>query len=221
MAAVPTITSTTSTPYEFTFSDTELVAELERHLLSSSSAQDTQNNTSNNILGAGKLPVARQLDILDLEFETAYRKLESDVDRAAEADQWLNPSSPLNRAIFASYLSVGFGLYFLSTPLTFYLVDDLNATASQQAMINGLMSLPWALKIVCGFLSDAFPIAGLRRKPYFLLGWGTYIACNLVLAAVGTPGVATLALLVFLMTMGFVQVDGLSHPYLGPYLIPT
>ena len=37
-------------------------------------------------------------------------------------------------------------------------VDNLNATASQQAMVTGLLSLPWALKIGCGFLSDSFPI---------------------------------------------------------------
>ena len=27
------------------------------------------------------------------------------------------------------------------------MVDDLNATASQQTVVNGLLSLPWALKI--------------------------------------------------------------------------
>ena len=37
-------------------------------------------------------------------------------------------------------------------------MDELNATASQQAMVTGLLSLPWALKIGCGFLSDSFPI---------------------------------------------------------------
>ena len=39
-----------------------------------------------------------------------------------EADKWLNPYALANRAIFASYLSVGFGLYFILTPLTFYMV---------------------------------------------------------------------------------------------------
>ena len=40
-----------------------------------------------------------------------------------EADKWLDPYSLANRGIFASYLSVGFGLYFLLTPLTFYMVS--------------------------------------------------------------------------------------------------
>jgi hypothetical protein len=159
-------------------------------------------------------------------------------EEVAEAAKWLDPYALANRGIFASYLSVGFGLYFILTPLTFYMVrnsldcsifflilkmpylnkycssvnysslgflmplpslhfsvyllninltarstyllslsislsvslfltlslspfiqvDELNATASQQAMVTGLLSLPWALKIGCGFLSDSFPI---------------------------------------------------------------
>ena len=204
----------TAVAYEFTFSDNEL----ERSLLDgdegngnppSLSTIRTINDSAMNspMLISAKLPIARKLDVTDLEFETAYRKLESDAERAVEEEKWLSPYSLANRAIFASYLSVGFGLYFILTPLTFYMVDDLNATASQQTVINGLLSLPWALKIGCGFLSDSWPIMGLRRKPYFMIGWGTYIVCNLVLAAIRTPDVTSLALFVFLMTMGFVQAD--------------
>ena len=39
-----------------------------------------------------------------------------------EAAKWLDPYALANRGIFASYLSVGFGLYFILTPLTFYMV---------------------------------------------------------------------------------------------------
>jgi MFS-type transporter involved in bile tolerance (Atg22 family) len=86
-------------------------------------------------------------------------------------------------------------------------VDDLNATATQQAVVNGLLSLPWALKIGCGFLSDAFPIMGLRRKPYFLIGWGLFFMCNLILALLKTPSIGALSLLSFISTIGFVQAD--------------
>ena len=48
---------------------------------------------------------------------------------------------------------------------------------------------------------------GLRRKPYFMIGWGTYVLCNFVLAAIRTPDITSLALFIFLMTMGFVQAD--------------
>ena len=58
------------------------------------------------------------------------------------------------------YLSL---IYFES-----FKVDNLNATASQQAMVTGLLSLPWALKIGCGFLSDSFPIGAHSSKQIFV-----------------------------------------------------
>jgi hypothetical protein len=117
------------------------------------------------------------------EFEKAPHKALGEID-AAEAAKWLNPYSQSNRAIFASYLAVGVGLFFLPTPIAFYMVDTLGATPAQQSVITGLMSLPWALKILCGFLSDSTPIMGLRRKPYFLIGCKYQSACLLPFAHV-------------------------------------
>lgn len=51
-----------------------------------------------------------------------------------------------------------------------------------------------------------YSIGGLRRKPYFMIGWGVYVLCNIALAVIRTPNVETLAAFIFLMTMGFVQV---------------
>ena len=36
-------------------------------------------------------------------------------------------------AIFASYLAVGFGVWFIVTPMSYYLVNELNASAAQQS----------------------------------------------------------------------------------------
>ena len=36
--------------------------------------------------------------------------------------------------------------------------------------MNMMMSLPWSLKIVYGFISDSFPIFEMKRKPYLLIG---------------------------------------------------
>ena len=140
------------------------------------------------------------------EFEEPLRKKSSLID-PEEAAKWLNPYHTVNIAIFASYLSVGFGMYFLQTPLTFYMVDSLNATPGQQTVILGLMSLPWALKIFCGILTDSFPIFGYRRKSYFLIGWGLYVICNILLAIIRTPNIAQLATFIFLQTLAFVQAD--------------
>jgi len=133
--------------------------------------------------------------------------LDKDEDLPADAHEWIDPYHPKNRAIFSSYFCVGFGLYFILTPIQFYMVNTLSATPAQQTVIQGLQSLPWALKIFCGFVTDSLPIMGLRRKPYFLIGWGIFIICNMVLASFVEPSVGILALFLFLMTLAFVQAD--------------
>ena len=69
------------------------------------------------------------------------------------------------------------------------------------------MSLPWSFKILYGFLSDSCPIMGLRRKPYFLLGWSMFVASNLILAALGEPSIQAVAGLMLLQTVGYLMSD--------------
>ena len=120
---------------------------------------------------------------------------------------FLDPWHKDNIGIFASYLAVGFAIYFILTPLNFYMIDTLDATPGEQSIIIGLTNLPWALKIFCGFLTDSYPINGLRRKPYLLAGWGLYFLFNAIPAVLVTPDIAMLALFIFLQTWAFVQAD--------------
>ena len=53
---------------------------------------------------------------------------------------------------------------FMTTPLNIYLVQVLNAEPQDQNVINILINLPWSIKLLFGFLSDAMPIFGMRRK---------------------------------------------------------
>jgi len=48
---------------------------------------------------------------------------------------------------------------------------DLGAKEAQQTTLSSLKSLPFCVKIVWGFLSDAVPILGYGRRPYMILGW--------------------------------------------------
>eukprot|EP00605_Chrysophyceae_sp_TOSAG23-4_P002457 GSChrysophyteH1.ASY1.ANO1.2716.1 assembled CDS len=105
-------------------------------------------------IGSGRLSGCR---LSTTEFENVPHKDVSEINEA-EAEKWLNPYAEQNRCIFASYFAVGIGLFFIQTPVAFYMVDTLGATPAQQSVITGLMSLPWALKILCGFLSDSLPI---------------------------------------------------------------
>jgi BT1 family len=41
----------------------------------------------------------------------------------------------------------------------------------QQNVVFTLIMLPWSFKLVYGFISDNFPIRGMRRKPYLAGGW--------------------------------------------------
>lgn len=50
-----------------------------------------------------------------------------------------------------------------------------------------LQVLPWSFKIFAGLLTDCVPVFGMRRKPYFLLGWLIYFAANMSLAVAGDP----------------------------------
>ena len=75
-----------------------------------------------------------------------------------------------NIAILASYFTLGLVTSFITNPLNVYLVTTLDAEPAQQNAINILQTLPWSLKLVFGFLSDAIPVLGMHRKPYLLMG---------------------------------------------------
>lgn len=71
---------------------------------------------------------------------------------------------------------------FVMNPLNIYIVQTLNAQPSQQNTLVVLMTVPWSFKLIYGFLSDVFPICGLRRKPYLAFGYLLSSACYLSLA---------------------------------------
>ena len=133
---------------------------------------------------------------------------------------------PSNLAIALSYFSVGFAQSFLTTPLNIYLVNDLNAEPAIQNTINILCTLPWSFKLFYGFISDAFPIYGMHRKPYLCSGLAIYSTSYIFYATFACHSSITLALCLFignrirfllthilpdlilrLGTMGLIQLD--------------
>jgi hypothetical protein len=91
---------------------------------------------------------------------------------------WYPPSIPNelqlwrkeNMAIPMCYLMVG-TMQGLVRPLLNVYPLDLNATEAQQTTLATVATLPAALKLLYGFLSDNVPLCGYRRKPYMALGW--------------------------------------------------
>eukprot|EP00903_Cladosiphon_okamuranus_P015035 g13911.t1 len=112
-----------------------------------------------------------------------------------------------NRAVVMSYFCVGFAMRFLQTPLAYYTVRYLEASPAQQNIMLTLASLPWSFKLVYGFISDNFPIWGMRRKPYFIMGWLSYVLINFFTAAKQAPSIQLLAGWSLTSSMGFMLSD--------------
>lgn len=119
------------------------------------------------------------------------------------ADLWAFP----NWAILSSYFNVGIALMLGSTPISYYLVESLDASAATVNTYSALTYLPWCLKFFYGTTSDLVPFLGMHRRSYFVLGWIIYAVCNAWLAALGTPGTTAVLLLSFGYTAGFMLSD--------------
>jgi hypothetical protein len=158
-----------------------------------------------------------------LEHESEHHEADPEVIAA-----WLSPWAPQNRAMMASYFTIGFysgyvvelGIVvlvllshrfhshrFYVGPLQYYLSHTIDASPESQAIVSALVQLPWSFKLFCGFLSDALPIRGQRRKPYFIIGWLTFCACNLLLCMMDKPSVTAVALFMFMSTWSFILAD--------------
>ncbi|QSJ16258.1 folate/biopterin family MFS transporter [Nostoc sp. UHCC 0702] len=53
--------------------------------------------------------------------------------------------------------------------VSFFLKDELLLSPSQVSALLGIVTLPWIIKPVFGFISDGLPIFGYRRRPYLVL----------------------------------------------------
>ena len=80
--------------------------------------------------------------------------------------------------------------------VSFFLKDELLLSPVQVSTILGIVSLPWIVKPLFGFMSDGLPIFGYRRCPYLVLS-GVLGALSWVSLAtvVHKPITATLAIM--------------------------
>lgn len=128
---------------------------------------------------------------------------DDEVQKERPCDLW----QPENIAIAMSYFSIGIVSSLISTPLNVYLVEVLNAEPEIQNTVNILQTLPWSLKLLFGFLSDACPINGMRRKPYFVFGALLYSFAFILYAIANIDNVIYLSIAVFLGTLGLIMLD--------------
>ena len=112
-----------------------------------------------------------------------------------------------NWSLACHYFNVGVALNLLATPVSFYLVESLDASAAVTNTYAALTYLPWCLKVFFGLQSDLVPVFGTHRRFYYALGWVVFFLCNCELWREGEPGIASTLLLSFVMTMGCLMSD--------------
>jgi len=90
-----------------------------------------------------------------------------------------------NFGYLPQYFAVG--LLYGGLPATMYgvFLGYLNVPSTVYSTAAIIVTFPWAFKVFIGMTSDCFPIFGLRRKPYIILGW--IIASLALLALCLTP----------------------------------
>ena len=75
---------------------------------------------------------------------------------------------PATYTVMAVYFVQGI-LGLASLARTYFLKENLHLGPAESSALLGIASLPWVIKPVYGFLTDALPILGYRRKPYLIL----------------------------------------------------
>ena len=123
-------------------------------------------------------------------------------------DAWLADLFALpNWSLLSHYINIGISLMLGGTPVTYYLVMTLKASAATVNTYAALTYLPWCLKFFYGLQTDLVPLCGVHRRSYYCLGWLIYVVCNVWLALLKTPDTTAILLLSFGYTAGFMLAD--------------
>lgn len=79
--------------------------------------------------------------------------------------------------------------------VSFFLKDRLGLSPAEVAALVGIAMIPWTVKPLYGMISDSFPIAGYRRRPYLVLSslLGSFAWLSMAMV-VETPLAATIAI---------------------------
>jgi folate/biopterin transporter len=86
-------------------------------------------------------------------------------------------------AILAVYFVQGIlGLARLA--VSFFLKDELHLGPAEVSALMGVVSIPWMVKPIYGFVSDGLPVMGYRRRPYLILSGFLGVTSWITLATV-------------------------------------
>lgn len=107
------------------------------------------------------------------------------------------------------------GLGALSNlPVIFLLKEEIRLTASQTAYFHALTLLSWVIKPLWGYLSDQFPLWGLRRRSYFQMMSVMAALSWLALAAVPSYSVGVLLIFITLAYSAYAFQDVVTDAWM-------
>ena len=114
--------------------------------------------------------------------------------------------SPELLAILLVYFVQG-ALGLSQLAISFYFKDVLEVGPAQLAAFLGIASIPWTIKPLYGWISDTYPIAKYRRRPYLLLSGVMGCLSWLALATIATSvWTATAAIVAGSMSIALADV---------------
>eukprot|EP00804_Cyclotella_cryptica_P000619 CCRYP_009995-RA/>CCRYP_009995-RA protein AED:0.03 eAED:0.03 QI:146/1/1/1/1/0.75/4/1118/463 len=120
----------------------------------------------------------RRIGVLDTEDR-------ENIYNISPPEEQINPLSNDYIGIIANYFGVGLMVGGSTSLLYPVLIVKAGSTSSLMAASYAIVMVFWSYKIIFGFLSDCFPIAGFKRKPYIVLGW---LFCMIVLIFLAIEG---------------------------------
>ena len=65
-------------------------------------------------------------------------------------------------------ISQGLSMGLSRISIQYYLKDEQKVQPSEAQVYLGIIQIPWMVKPLWGLFTDALPILGYRRKPYFV-----------------------------------------------------
>ena len=97
--------------------------------------------------------------------------------------------------------------------LSYMYKDDFHLSPAKVAIFNSLMTVPWIVKPLWGFISDCYPIMGKRRSPYLMIFGIIGATCW------GILGASKLALIPTLLILSLIQVSVCFCNVIGEALV--
>ncbi|CAL9106866.1 unnamed protein product [Musa acuminata var. zebrina] len=89
-------------------------------------------------------------------------------------------------------ISQGFGGAIAKVATDYYWKDVQMVQPSAAQVYHGIISIPWIVKPLWGLLTDVLPIAGYRRRPYFILSGKEADAINILMKNAGLLGIISM-----------------------------